>query len=183
MRRILDTIKCRFRQIVLVSLCCLLFSVSGVCQLQSLDRPVAAATVVRVIPNPDDSSDHIVTVQVELHSSAAAHVVPDCSENNTGQYELCGARLMRRHGKKWVVARPVVAAVMGVDVSASWTPIDISESRKTIFNFRFSTGFFAVRSGEPLRVAFDTWDSPASVRDWKKMKTQMSTTFTVSNQR
>jgi hypothetical protein len=162
---------------ILVLLCQFAFPVRGFCKQTKSDAGRATATVVRVTPNPDDPDDRIVLIEVEVEGFGSTFFVPDCKTSQGGTHEFCLARLLRSDGKKWHIAKPVYGVVMGIETSAPWTPIEIVQSHPTRFRFAYSTAIFGLRAGEPLRIAFDSWVSPHSIRDWKKRKVQVTSTF------
>jgi len=139
---------------------------SSYCQtLPQLDDRIPNADVVSVKPGTGLPDDWIVTVRIEVRATDKQLVVPYCPEDNSDEHALCSAWLERFDGTAWRRARPKIHEyVLGMEGIDQWKPVIITPGNNNFFLYSFSTRYFGVRKGEPLRVTLDAWAEAKSMR-------------------
>jgi hypothetical protein len=129
------------------------------------DDHIPRAEVIRVTPSADLPNDWIVTVRIEVRATDRQLVVPYCPEDNSDEHALCSAWLERFDGKVWRRAKPRIHEyVLGMEGIDHWKPAIITPGNSNFFLYSFSTRYFGVRKGEPLRVTLDAWTDAKSMQ-------------------
>jgi hypothetical protein len=139
------------------------------------------ARIVSVVPSNETRLGSIVTLGIEVHAANNSFVVPYCPDEESHKELLCGARLQRVVGEKWVDARVKISGLqLGTEVeqhNEQEKSAIIVPREDAAFSFRFSTGLFGVRKGQCLRVAFEVWKVPEAMRSDDPGETIFSTPF------
>jgi hypothetical protein len=149
-------------------------------ECRETDHTLAEAVSVEVVyaePNYEDPQDVFVTVRVRIRAADKPVVIPDCAEKPRTEKELCLAFLQRSKGGKWQNAKPAVWAVEGVENPDTWKPLTVEAGGAGVYLYSFSTEFFGIRPGVPLRIAISVWPEGASIKDWQAAETVFSPVF------
>ena len=156
----------------------LIFS-SRLALTQSRSNLRADSISVRVLsihPNPRDSSDSIVSIQVTVRAADKGLVIPDCAEAAGVGHFFCSAQLKRADGR-WIGVRPGSEATPGVEGTENWKSVTLASGTEASFRFSYSTGFMSLRAGEQVRVGFEVWPNAESMQNWKLATTLLTPSF------
>jgi len=126
--------------------------------------------------NPDDDHDLMVSVLVTIRAADQTLVIPTCADDIARSAFFCVAGIVGANGKS-IGVRKGLAASLGVEPEDRWQAISIAPGTQRTFTFTYSTRLMDVRAGQPLRIWFDVWPSPESMKEQKSSAHLLSPVF------